>query len=119
MVFRDTPSRREISRIGTCSRLCHRRIMLKNAMSNTPVAPAWSRRGSVQTWVNSQWKNPASPGQFSVEINSTLTLANALTSVFARGAGDTGNGTVTGLSAGVTAKVGDYTITILTGASTF
>src|ERR1700727_996646 len=69
MVFRDTPSRREISRIGTCSRLCHRRIMLKNAMSNTPVAPAWSRQGSVQTWVNSQWKNPASQGQFSVEIN--------------------------------------------------
>src|ERR1700749_3504911 len=69
MVLRDPPSRREISRIGTCSRLCHRRIMLKNAMSNTPLAPAWSRRGSVQTWVKSQWKNPASPGQFSVEFN--------------------------------------------------
>src|SRR6202012_5113457 len=70
MVFRDTPSRREISRIGTCSRLCHRRMMLKNAMSNTPLAPAWSRQGSVQTWVKSQWKNPTSPGQFSVEINT-------------------------------------------------
>ena len=63
------PSRREISRIGTCSHLCHRRIMLKNAMSNTPFAPANSRRGNSQTWVKSQWKNPAFPGHFSAEIN--------------------------------------------------
>ena len=76
MMFRDTPSRREISRIGTCSRLCHRRIMLKNAMSNTPVTPAWSRRESVQTWVNSQWKNPASPGQISTEINTLETITH-------------------------------------------
>ncbi|MDE1883807.1 MAG: hypothetical protein KGH70_07500, partial [Rhodospirillales bacterium] len=50
--------------------LCHRRIMLKNAMSNTPFAPASSKRGNSQTWVKSQWKNPAFPGHFSVEINS-------------------------------------------------
>jgi hypothetical protein len=46
--------------------------MLKNAMSNTPSAPASSRRGNSQTWVKSQWKNPAFPGHFSVEINRGL-----------------------------------------------
>ena len=46
--------------------------MLKNAMSNTPFAPASSRRGNSQTWVKSQWKNPACPGQISAEINNVF-----------------------------------------------
>ncbi|MDE1882754.1 MAG: hypothetical protein KGH70_02125, partial [Rhodospirillales bacterium] len=61
--------------------LCHRRIMLKNAMSNTPFAPASSKRGNSQTWVKSQWKNPAFPGHFSVEINITV-ITEALAARF-------------------------------------
>jgi hypothetical protein len=38
-------------------------------MSNTPFVSAKARRRSVQTWVKSQWKNLALPGQFSAEIN--------------------------------------------------
>ena len=44
-------------------------MMLKNAMSNTPRSPAQEARGNVQTWVNSQWKNPPKTGQFSVAFN--------------------------------------------------
>jgi hypothetical protein len=29
-------------------------------------------RGTVETWVNSQWKYLAAPGQLSVEINSEI-----------------------------------------------
>jgi hypothetical protein len=71
MVFRDTPSRREISRIGTCSRLCHRRMMLKNAMSNTPIPPPDPDGAAFKHWsilsgkirpsrVRSQWKSTGS-----------------------------------------------------------
>ena len=31
--------------------------------------PRCSQPGQVRTWVNSQWKFPANPGQFSVELN--------------------------------------------------
>jgi hypothetical protein len=68
--LRDKPVRRAISRIGTCSRKRQRRIMLKNAMSNTPRSPAQKARENVQTWVNSQWKNPPKTGQFSVAFNT-------------------------------------------------
>ncbi|KRD26734.1 hypothetical protein ASE37_24635, partial [Rhizobium sp. Root268] len=33
-------------------------------------APAENMRGTVETWVNSQWKYLAAPGQLSVEINT-------------------------------------------------
>ncbi|WP_210168570.1 hypothetical protein, partial [Rhizobium sp. Leaf371] len=33
-------------------------------------APAENMQGTVETWVNSQWKYNAAPGQLSVEINS-------------------------------------------------
>ncbi|MHB1304165.1 MAG: amidohydrolase family protein, partial [Acidiphilium sp.] len=46
----------------------------KNAMSNTPFAPACSRRGKSETWVKSQWKNPALPGQISAEINTHINV---------------------------------------------
>ncbi|MBN9079547.1 MAG: hypothetical protein J0H84_25360, partial [Rhizobiales bacterium] len=49
---------------------CQRRITLSNAMSITPMSPAISQQGWVQTWVTSQWKNRPIPGQFSAEINS-------------------------------------------------
>src|SRR5690606_9356635 len=39
MVLRDNPVRRSISRIGTSSRKCQRRITLNNAMSITPMSP--------------------------------------------------------------------------------
>ncbi len=56
--------------------------------------------------------------------DATLSLAGALAGVFARGGGDTGNGTIPGsgggaLSIGAGAKVGVYTGTILSGATTF
>jgi CheY-like chemotaxis protein len=38
-------------------------------MSITPVTPAETARGGFKTWVNSQRKFAAPPGQFSVEIN--------------------------------------------------
>jgi hypothetical protein len=38
-------------------------------MSNTPCASVKTRRKHVETWVNSQWKNPARPGQSSAGIN--------------------------------------------------
>lgn len=46
-----------------------RRMTLNNAMSNTPWSPARQSQGRVQTWVTSQWKLLASPGQFSAAIN--------------------------------------------------
>jgi hypothetical protein len=46
-------------------------------MSNTPFAPASSRRGNSQTWVQFQWKNPAFPGQISAKINIMAWLASA------------------------------------------
>jgi hypothetical protein len=39
-------------------------------MSITPCTPAALSQGEVQTWVNSQWKILALPGQVSAEINS-------------------------------------------------
>ncbi|MDK3075940.1 hypothetical protein QO034_23110, partial [Sedimentitalea sp. JM2-8] len=39
-------------------------------MSITPSLPDRFRRGSVFTWVNSQWKIMGLPGHFSAEINS-------------------------------------------------
>uniref|UniRef100_UPI0035C75EA3 hypothetical protein n=1 Tax=Sphingobium yanoikuyae TaxID=13690 RepID=UPI0035C75EA3 len=42
---------------------------LNNAMSNTPWSPARQSQGRVQTWVTSQRKLLASPGQFSTAIN--------------------------------------------------
>jgi len=42
-------------------------------MSITPMSPAISQQGWVQTWVTSQWKNRPIPGQFSAEINSLVT----------------------------------------------
>jgi hypothetical protein len=50
---------------------------LNNAMSITPCTPAGLSRGEVQTWVNSQWKILARPGQFSAEINSLLLTTGA------------------------------------------
>jgi DNA replication protein DnaC len=44
-------------------------------MSITPVTPAETARGGFKTWVNSQRKFAAFPGQFSAEINSHLNLA--------------------------------------------
>ncbi|WP_348270785.1 DUF1214 domain-containing protein, partial [Rhizobium sp. Root268] len=35
-------------------------------------APAENMRGTVETWVNSQWKYLAAPGQLSVEINNIV-----------------------------------------------
>ncbi|HEY8163346.1 MAG TPA: hypothetical protein VIF34_13935, partial [Methylocystis sp.] len=69
MVFRDKPVRREISRIGICSRNAQRRITLNNAMSITPSAPAEISQGGFKTWVNSQRKFLVRPGQFRAEIN--------------------------------------------------
>ncbi|NTC22081.1 response regulator transcription factor, partial [Agrobacterium tumefaciens] len=37
-------------------------------------APAENTQGKVQTWVNSRWKYPGLPGQFSVEINNHAVL---------------------------------------------
>jgi hypothetical protein len=59
-------------------------MTLNNAMSITPKTPAAASRGEVQTWVKSQWKFLALPGQFSAEINihscflSSDTLRNLL-----------------------------------------
>jgi hypothetical protein len=69
IVFRDNPVRRDISRIETRSLNAQRRITLNNAMSITPWTPAEASRGEVQTWVKSQWKFLAQPGQFLVKIN--------------------------------------------------
>ncbi len=51
MVFRDNPVCRSISRMGICSRWCHRRMTLNNSMSITPITPTvpsgtWVRHGS-------------------------------------------------------------------------
>ena len=54
MVLRDSPVRREISRIGILSRNAQRRMTLKNPMSITPNLPKRNRWGNVFTWVNSQ-----------------------------------------------------------------
>ncbi|MDK3075968.1 hypothetical protein QO034_23265, partial [Sedimentitalea sp. JM2-8] len=43
-------------------------------MSITPSLPDRFRRGSVFTWVNSQWKIMGLPGHFSAEINSFYLL---------------------------------------------
>ncbi|WP_244622017.1 alpha/beta hydrolase [Neomesorhizobium albiziae] len=61
--------RRAISRIERSSRKRQRRITLSNAMSITPVSPAISQQGWVQTWVTSQWKNYLIQGQLLAEIN--------------------------------------------------
>ena len=39
-------------------------------LTKTAKLPAGCGRGNSQTWVKSQWKNPAFPGHFSVEINT-------------------------------------------------
>src|SRR6185503_5531771 len=70
IVLRDSPVRRAISRIGIPSRNAQRRMTLSNAMSITPRPPDPISQGRVQTRVTSQQKLGASPGQFSVEINS-------------------------------------------------
>jgi hypothetical protein len=44
-------------------------MTLNNAMSNTPWSPARQSQGRVQTWVTSQRKLLAFPGQFSTAIN--------------------------------------------------
>jgi hypothetical protein len=41
-------------------------------MSITPCTPAALSQGEVQTWVNSQWKILALPGQVSAEINTHM-----------------------------------------------
>lgn len=51
--------------------------------------------------------------------DGTLTLASALTTSFARGANDTGNGAVTSAAATAAAKPGVYVATVLAGATTF
>ena len=51
--------------------------------------------------------------------DNTFTLVNALTAAFARGSGDTGNGTTGTITIANTAKVGLYAGTILAGATTF
>jgi hypothetical protein len=51
--------------------------------------------------------------------DGTFTLADAKATVYTRGATDTGNGTVAGMSASSAAKDGVYTVTILAGAATF
>ena len=56
--------------------------------------------------------------------NNTFTLANALSGVFALGSGDTGTGVPPASGAGsltisAGAKVGVYTLTVLSGATTF
>ena len=56
-MFRDSPVRREISRIEKCSRKCQRRITLNNAMSITPYPLLKTSRGG------------SNMGQFSVEIS--------------------------------------------------
>ena len=75
IVLRDKPVRRSISRIGICCRKCQRRITLSNAMSITPGSPDKSARGTIKTWVNSQWKFVPLPGQLSTEINSPRRLS--------------------------------------------
>ena len=54
IVFRDTPVRRAISRMGISSRNAHFRKILKNPMSITPDAPNCFAQGQGCTWVNSQ-----------------------------------------------------------------
>ncbi len=73
--MRDNFVRRAISRMDRCSRSAQRRIMLKNAMSITPLSPAVSSRGEGVTWVNSQWKLYSYPGHFRVKINKQGFLA--------------------------------------------
>jgi hypothetical protein len=70
IVFRDSPVRRAISRIESWSRNAQRRITLNNAMSITPSTPAENSQGGFRTWVKSQRKFLALPGQLSPEINS-------------------------------------------------
>jgi hypothetical protein len=43
-------------------------------MSITPSTPAETARGGFKTWVNSQRKFAAPPGQFSLEINMPTLL---------------------------------------------
>jgi hypothetical protein len=40
-------------------------------------------RGTVETWVNSQWKYLAAPGQLSVEINTLPAILLFLSSMLA------------------------------------
>ena len=64
MVFRDSPVRRAISRIGKpCHNLSFR--MTFRSLRCPPSHSAWGR----VTWVKSKWKLYAYPGHFSVEIN--------------------------------------------------
>lgn len=51
--------------------------------------------------------------------DNTFTLVNALTATFARGSGDTGTGTTGTITPSASAKVGDYSGTILSGATTY
>src|SRR4029453_10281693 len=86
--MRDKPVRRAISRIESWSRNAQRRITLNNAMFITPSTPAETARGGVKTWVNSQRKFPASPGQFQNLISHGKNLSNppeAMTGVFQSG----------------------------------
>ena len=52
-----------------------RRITLSNFMSITPSLPAETARVRFKTWVKSQWKLCAFPGQISVEINRVTYLS--------------------------------------------
>jgi hypothetical protein len=47
-------------------------------MSNTPCTSAKKRRKHVETWVNFWWKNPARPGQISVEINKWAPISSGI-----------------------------------------
>ena len=63
IVLRDRPVRRAISRIGSFSRKCQRRITLNNRhVDHSCIPRRATARGKVQTWVNSQWKLCAPPG---------------------------------------------------------
>jgi len=42
-------------------------------------------RGKVGTWVNSQWKYQATPGQFSVAINTQDTASRDIADLLAKG----------------------------------
>ena len=71
MVFRDSPVRRAISRIGKPCRNLSFLMTFNSPMWITPLSPSHIARGRV-TWVKSQWKLCAQPGHFSVEINMAV-----------------------------------------------
>ncbi|MGV1989977.1 hypothetical protein ACQZ5N_25490, partial [Agrobacterium sp. 22-221-1] len=53
-------------------------------------ALAENMRGKVGTWVNSQWKYHATPGQFSVAINTKEDAYEKLEKLIAEDAGSDG-----------------------------